>query len=115
MVTIKDTKAEFKFFRPDASSVSLVGDFNDWDHSNLKMVKTPDGYWTANLHLPAGEFKFRYFADGQWFTDFAAFGVEPGPFGMDSLVRMPERTIKDPLHIQTAPAAAAAPAAVAAA
>ncbi len=114
MVTIKNTKAEFKFFRPDASSVSIVGDFNDWDHSSMQMVKTSDGYWTANLFLPAGEFKFRYFADGEWFTDYAAFGVEPGPFGMDSLVRMPAQPVT-PLHITTAPAATATQAAVAAA
>lgn len=107
MVTIRDAKAEFKFYRPDASSVCLVGDFNDWDQSNLQMVKTSDGYWTANLHLGAGEFKFRYLADGQWFTDFAAFGVEPGPFGLDSILRMPERAINVPLLIPAAPAASA--------
>jgi hypothetical protein len=37
----------------------------------------------------AGEFRFRYCADGEWYADYAAFGVEPGRFGMDSIVRVP--------------------------
>ena len=27
----------------------------------------------------AGNFKFRYRADGQWFAGYAAFGIGPGP------------------------------------
>ena len=51
------------------------------------------GYWLARLRLPAGEFKFRYCADDVWFTDYAAFGVEPGRFGLDSVVRVPARRL----------------------
>jgi hypothetical protein len=29
-----------------------------------------------------------YLADGAWYTDFAAFGVTPGPYCYDSLVRV---------------------------
>ena len=25
-----------------------------------------------------------------WFADYAAFGVEQGPFGMDSVIRVPK-------------------------
>jgi hypothetical protein len=46
------------------------------------------GEWVIRMSLQAGEYKFRYFADGQWFADYAAFGVEYGPFGFDSLVRI---------------------------
>jgi hypothetical protein len=53
------------------------------------MVRGAHGYWIARMRLPAGEFKFRYCADGEWFTDFAAFGVEPGRFGLDSILRVP--------------------------
>ena len=45
------------------------------------------------MKLPAGEFRFRYCADGEWFADYAAFGVEPGRFGLDSIVRVPHRPI----------------------
>ena len=94
MVTLKNELVEFAFYRPDAQDVQLAGDFNDWQPGQLPMVPSDDGYWTARIPLPAGEFKFRYWADGQWFTDFAAFGVEPGVFGLDSVVRVPHPPLK---------------------
>jgi 1,4-alpha-glucan branching enzyme len=89
MVRVDDQFAEFSFYRPQARRVHLTGDFNDWREGELPMTRTPDGYWTARMRLPAGEFRFRYCADGEWFTDFAAFGVEPGRFGLDSILRIP--------------------------
>jgi 1,4-alpha-glucan branching enzyme len=88
MVTVKGSLAEFSFFRPQAEQVHLVGDFTHWQRGGIAMVRTPDGYWRTNLHLPPGEFMFRYRADGHWFTDFAAFGVEQGTLGLNSVVRM---------------------------
>ena len=94
MVTLKDEFVEFRFFRPQATHVELAGDFNDWREGELPMQRTGDGYWLARMRLPAGEFKFRYCADGEWFTDYAAFGVEPGQFGLDSVVRVPQLPLK---------------------
>ena len=88
MVTVNGNTAEFHFFRPQARAVELVGDFTHWRNGGLAMRRTAEGYWRARLMLPPGEFRFRYRADGQWFTDFAAFGVEPGPLGLDSIVRV---------------------------
>ena len=110
MVTINGSRVEFSFYRPQAQQVHLCGDFNDWRGGELPMIRTAEGYWSAELRLPAGEFKFRYCADGQWFTDYAAFGVEPGRFGMDSVVRVESKPILMP---QATPAAA--PSAIAAA
>jgi len=104
MVTLKDDLVEFLFFRPDAQQVHLVGDFNDWQWGQLQMRPAGSGYWVARVKLPVGEFKFRYCADGEWFTDFAAFGVEPGRFGLDSVVRVPAA----PLKVLTPAQAAAA-------
>jgi 1,4-alpha-glucan branching enzyme len=105
MVNVNGEWAEFRFYRPDAASVFLVGDFNDWQDSQLAMTKRSDGDWVAKVRLPAGEFKFRYCADGQWFTDYAAFGVQPGRFGMDSIVkvvRQPFRVVQRVLATQAA-------------
>jgi len=96
MVTVADGWAQFVFFRPDAERVYLVGDFNGWRFDELAMVPDGSGYWKMKIRLPAGEFKFRYFADGQWYADYAAFGVEPGPFGLDSLVRIPQQPLRMP-------------------
>ena len=89
MVNVRDEWVEFRFYRPGAGEVHLSGDFNGWRTGELPMTRSQDGYWVAKMRLPAGEFKFRYWSDGEWFTDFAAFGVEPGRFGMDSIVRVP--------------------------
>jgi 1,4-alpha-glucan branching enzyme len=88
MVTVEGEWVEFRFFRPGARHVCLAGEFNNWDAGNLPMVARDGGYWTARMKLPAGEFKFRYCADGEWFTDYAAFGVEPGQYGLDSVCRV---------------------------
>jgi len=94
MVSIKGEWVEFKFFRPDAREVYLVGDFNCWQENQLAMARRRDGDWVAKIRLPAGKFKFRYYADGQWFTDYAAFGLEPGRFGMDSVVRVEAQPLR---------------------
>ncbi|MFP4105296.1 MAG: hypothetical protein ACLFVU_04310 [Phycisphaerae bacterium] len=86
MVTVNSNWVEFRFFRPDARRVYIAGDFNGWRTNELMMEKEEEGHWVARMKLPTGEFRFRYCADGKWFTDYAAFGVEPGSFGMDSIV-----------------------------
>ena len=88
MITVKENAVEFRFYRPKALIVFLVGDFNHWREDALPMSRKADGYWYARLRLREGEFRFRYLADGQWFTDYGAFGVEEGPMGTNSVVRV---------------------------
>ena len=107
MVTLKNGFAEFLFYRPLAEQVNLAGDFNDWRAGELPMTPAGDGYWVAHLRLPAGEFKFRYCADGEWYTDYAAFGVEPGRYGLDSVVRVPAAVLKVAQPTEAAHVAAA--------
>ena len=94
MVTISGEWVEFRFYRPQAQQVHLAGDFNSWRQLELPMTRGGEGYWFAKLRLPAGEFRFRYCADGEWYTDYAAFGVEPGRFGLDSILRVPSRPLQ---------------------
>ena len=88
MVTVRGNIVEFSFFRPQAGHVHLVGDFNHWRGADMPMARSTDGYWRARLRLPTGEFRFRYCADGNWFTDYAAFGVEHDVLGLNSIVRV---------------------------
>ena len=88
MVIVSGDIATFTYFRPHASSASVVGDFNGWVTGRTPMTRGHNGYWQASLKLSAGEFKFRYHMDGQWFVDYAAFGLEHGSFGPDSVVRI---------------------------
>jgi 1,4-alpha-glucan branching enzyme len=96
MVDVKGKKIQFRFFRPQAAAVQLVGDFNGWGRQELPMSRSADGYWTATLHLSGGTYRFRYRADGEWFTDYAAFGVECEPSGINSILRVAEETRMEP-------------------
>jgi hypothetical protein len=54
------------------------------------MEKGEGGWWSARLNLAPGVYQFRYQADGAWFNDYAAFGLEMGPFGWNSVVLVDE-------------------------
>jgi 1,4-alpha-glucan branching enzyme len=77
---------EFRFYRPSATCVAVSGDFNGWSNNALVMRPTGDGWWTAVAPLAEGEYRFKYFADGQWFPDYAANGVEQTKLGWISLL-----------------------------
>lgn len=86
MVAVSGRQVEFTFFRPDARQVRVVGDFNNWTTDGPTMDRDERGYWRLRMELPPGEFRFRYRADGRWYTDYAAFGVEHGPYGLNSVL-----------------------------
>jgi 1,4-alpha-glucan branching enzyme len=83
-----DGTVTFRFFRPQAASAFLVGEFNGWHRSSLPMHRQADGWWRCALRLAPGCYQFRYLSDGEWFTDYAAFGVEYTPMGHNSVVKV---------------------------
>lgn len=93
---VKDGKIEFRLYRPGARFVWLAGDFNGWDQRRTPMHRQANGYWACTLDLSPGSYQFRYIVDGAWFVDCAAFGLQPGPFGWNSVVYvrppLPERS-----------------------
>ena len=91
MVSVQGSEAEFVFYRPRARQVFLVGDFNGWRQRELAMVPDGQGYWRVRVRLSPGEYKFRYLCDGAWFTDYAAFGVKEGQYGLDSVLWVPSQ------------------------
>jgi 1,4-alpha-glucan branching enzyme len=82
---------EFWFFRRDVSGVQVVGDFAAPCDRGIEMTGSPDGWWRATVALDAGEYRFRYVADGAWFPDYASNGVEVTRLGINSLLVVPER------------------------
>lgn len=91
----RDGCVEFRFYRPGVSRVDLAGDFNDWRPDRSNMKPDGDGWWVAVMPLPPGEYRFRYVADGRWFTDFAANGVEQTPLGWNGIVVVPGGKLVD--------------------
>ena len=85
----RDGKVEFRFYRPMANDVRVVG-LNGWSYEGLSMRQTGKGWWIALADLEPGEYRFKYLSDGESFTDFAAFGIEHGPRGLNSVLIVPE-------------------------
>ncbi|HLL90891.1 MAG TPA: glycogen-binding domain-containing protein [Tepidisphaeraceae bacterium] len=86
---IETGRVEFRFFRPGASIVKVAGEFTRWDREPLAMQSSGDGWWTAAAAIDPGEYRFRYVADGKWYTDFAANGVEATRAGWNSVLVVP--------------------------
>jgi 1,4-alpha-glucan branching enzyme len=86
VITVLPTgQIQFRFFRRDVQNVCIVGTFNQWRENQTPMEDLGDGWWGAELSLDDGLHQFRYRADGEWFTDFAAHGVEHSKWGMNSM------------------------------
>ena len=87
MVTVlSNGQVEFRFFRREVKSVCVVGTFNQWQIGAIPLQPMGEGWWRARLKLPEGVHQFRYVADEQWFTDFAAHGIEHSKWGLNSLL-----------------------------
>jgi Glycogen recognition site of AMP-activated protein kinase len=72
----------------DASDVSVVGDFNEWNKGNLPMKRLKNGSFTATITLePNHEYHFRYFVDGaRWENDWKADKYVPNEHGSEDSV-----------------------------
>jgi 1,4-alpha-glucan branching enzyme len=72
----------------EASTVHLVGEFNDWDENAHAMKRRKDGSWAITVRLPQGRaFQFRYLVDRErWMTDEAPDAYANNPYGSDNAV-----------------------------
>lgn len=73
-----------------ASSVSLCGEFNNWDPGVSPMKQLKGGGWSLTLSLDSGrEYRFRYWVDGvRWENDAEADSYIDNGFGsQDSLLK----------------------------
>ena len=60
---------------PEAKSVALVGDFNDWQPNVMPMKRHPDGSWTIQVTLGHGSHHYRFLVDGKPALDPRAQGI----------------------------------------
>ena len=69
----------------NASSVRLVGDFNQWDTHTAPMKRLKSGGFTATLDLPRDtQYQFRYLLDDKvWENDWQADQYLPSPVSSD--------------------------------
>jgi 1,4-alpha-glucan branching enzyme len=60
---------------PQARSVSLVGDFNNWDPTAHPMQRMPDGAWLLKVELRHGHHRYAFLVDGVLTLDPRAQGI----------------------------------------
>lgn len=65
-----DGGVEFTYEDPSAGSVSLAGDFNNWNMNADKMTQDEDGVWRIVVDLPPGEYEYKFVVNGsEWIAD----------------------------------------------
>jgi len=60
---------EFSYDNPNAQSVSVAGDFNDWNTTGNPLKKDENGLWKTVIKLSKGEYQYKFVVDGNWFFD----------------------------------------------
>jgi chromosome partitioning protein len=67
---VKKVNKQFSFHAPEASSVKIVGNFNNWIPADASiMERKEDGTWTKNFFLAPGTYQYRFVVDGRWVED----------------------------------------------
>ena len=74
---------QFVLVAPQASSVAVVGDFNDWDPRRTPLrAEAAGGVWSVNVSLRSGQHQYAFVVDGkEWRPDPAAPRAVTDDFG----------------------------------
>ena len=65
MVSSNGTQmVQFVLVAPDAKSVSLVGDFNDWDAAATPLMSVSGNLWSVKVPLTPGRYNYIFMVDG---------------------------------------------------
>lgn len=84
----------FQLEAPDAATVFMAGDFNDWDPRATPLNRQDDGAsWSVRLPLASGTYRYSFVIDGQWVSDPRAGGrgVADDFGGSNSLITVSSR------------------------
>lgn len=79
---------EVAFYAPSASSVAVVGDFNEWDPLRNRMERQgEEGVWRVKLELQPGVYEYGFLVDGRdWEKDPGAEESLADGFGGENSV-----------------------------
>jgi hypothetical protein len=79
----------FSLVAPNAASVSIVGDFNNWNPTTLPMRRSADGrMWEVEVRLPLGRYNYAFLVDGRLARDPGAPSTTDDGFGTPNSVLM---------------------------
>jgi len=78
----KSKDVVFTLDQPEAETVFLCGDFNEWSPRSLRMFRRADqGQWKKHLPLPPGRYEYKFVVDGEWIHDAKAEENKPNVHG----------------------------------
>jgi len=82
---LRDVTLVFK--ARDARCVTVAGSFNDWDTQAHPLMYIADATFQTTLHLPPGEYRYKFVVDGHWMEDPVAATHERNAHGtLDSIL-----------------------------
>ena len=81
-----EVAVRFVLVAPNASMVTIVGDFNAWNPTATPMRRSRAGLWSLDLELPSGRHTYGFVVDGVLRADPDALGSADEDFGVPSSV-----------------------------
>jgi 1,4-alpha-glucan branching enzyme len=86
----RERGTEFSFLAPQAKSVFIAGNFNQWNTSSHPLKRDEHGTWKITLPLTPGRYEYRFMTDGKWENDPFCEGCHPNEFGTMNCVSIVE-------------------------
>jgi 1,4-alpha-glucan branching enzyme len=83
----KSKKVNFSLLAPQAESVSIAGDFNNWNSISHPMKKDKKGIWKISFNLQPGTYQYRFLVDREWQSDPNCTDCVENPFGTLNCVK----------------------------
>ena len=74
-------QVSFEWPETGAFTVSVAGDFNNWDPQAHPLRKGKDGLWEVALRLKPGTYEYMFVVDGEWREDPRNPNRVPNPHG----------------------------------
>lgn len=84
--SLASKKVEFRISAPQARSVGIAGDFNNWKPDTLIAKKDKKGTWKATLTVPSGTYEYKFVVDGSWIVDPGCSRRTVNSFGSENCV-----------------------------
>jgi len=70
MILKSNLEKRFSYYGPDAKSVRIGGNFNNWNPSDAFLMERDEtGMWTKNVFLKPGTYQYKFIVDGEWVQD----------------------------------------------
>ena len=80
-VQSKAKPVTFRWTVTTANTVTVAGDFNNWDPHVHSLKKGKDDTWRVSLHLKPGRYEYMFVVDGDWREDPLNPNRVPNPHG----------------------------------